>query len=84
VSKQPYPATQTARLAVKPAISTKGTFPSKNTTTKVQVKCGFEVRRCGKWLAKQATITASIDWSNTPVQAVLEPLCSTSDWLGGV
>jgi hypothetical protein len=54
VSTQPYPATQTERLAVKQAISTKGTFPSKNTTTKVQVKCGFEVRRCDKWLAKQA------------------------------
>ncbi|PLW23894.1 hypothetical protein PCASD_13499 [Puccinia coronata f. sp. avenae] len=54
VSTQPYPATQTAGLAVKQAISTKGAFPSKNTTTKVQVKCGFEVRYCGKWLAKQA------------------------------
>ncbi|PLW44146.1 hypothetical protein PCASD_09581 [Puccinia coronata f. sp. avenae] len=54
VSTQPYPATQTARLAVKQAISTKGVFPSKNTTTKVQVKCGFEVRCCGKWLAKKA------------------------------
>jgi hypothetical protein len=54
VSTQPYPATQTARLAVKQAISTKGAFPSENTSTKVQVKCGFEVRRFGKWLAKQA------------------------------
>ncbi|PLW14499.1 hypothetical protein PCASD_13078 [Puccinia coronata f. sp. avenae] len=28
------------------------------------------------------TITASINWSNTPVRAVLDPPCSTSDRTG--
>ncbi|PLW38741.1 hypothetical protein PCANC_19308 [Puccinia coronata f. sp. avenae] len=58
-------------------------------TSSINLSRAIELRPtsdlCATGLSDPAShSTASIDWSNTPVRAVLEPLCSTSDRLGGV